>query len=193
MRPIVPLERRRYRIVIDVREMQTLSAAQIDDLIAILDGVIRTGASVGWVDPPPVDEARVYWQGVIRPGNLLICAFDNERIVATGQLELAQKENGIHRAEIAKVLVLPSRQGEGLGRLMMEALEDLARREKRTLIHLDTNADDSTNAFYQRLGWQIAGTIPDWARLGTDNQLHGTTFYYKRLPECPAQDPRTSM
>jgi GNAT superfamily N-acetyltransferase len=161
--------------------MQNLSTEQIDDLIAILDGVIRGGASVGWVDPPPLDEMRAYWQSVIRPGNLLICGFDGPTIVATGQLELAQKENGNHRAEIAKVLVLPSRQGQGLGRLIMEALEDLARREKRTLIHLDTNADDTTNAFYQRLGWQMAGTIPNWARLGTDGQLHGTTFYFKQL------------
>ena len=168
--------------------MQTLTEAQIDDLFAILDSVIRAGASVGWVDPPSVDEARSYWQGVIRPGNLLICGFDGDEIVATGQLELAQKENGIHRAEIAKVLVLPTRQGEGLGRLMMAALEVLAQRENRTLIHLDTNADDTTNAFYRRLGWQTAGTIPDWARLGTDGQLHGTTFYYKKLTDSAIQD-----
>jgi GNAT superfamily N-acetyltransferase len=167
--------------VIDVREMQSLTDQNIDDLTTILDGVIRSGASVGWVEPPSAHEARAYWAGVIRPGNLLICGFDGERIVATGQLELAQKENGRHRAEIAKVLVLPTRQGEGLGRLMMEALEAIARREGRTLVHLDTNADDTTNAFYQRLGWQVAGTIPDWARLGTDGQLHGTTFYFKQL------------
>ncbi len=167
--------------MIDVREVKSLTDKNLNDLAAILIGVINDGASVGWVDPPSIEEARTYWTGTIGGNNVLLCGFDGESIIATGQIELAGKANGRHRAEISKVLVLPSRQGEGLGRVMMTALEEIARREQRTLLHLDTNVDDTTNAFYQRLGWIAAGSIPDWALLGADGQLHGTTFYYKQL------------
>jgi GNAT superfamily N-acetyltransferase len=166
---------------IEIRTMTSLTDDDITALSEILIGVVAAGASVGWIQPPTIDEANAYWAGVIKPGNVLLCAFDGDRIVATGQLELAQRANGRHRAEVNKVLVQPSRQGKGLGRQMMIALETAARAEGRTLLHLDTNADDTTNAFYQRIGWSVAGTIPDWARSGTDDALHGTTFYYKQL------------
>lgn len=167
--------------MIEVCEVSDLTDAEIDDLAGILVGVIEGGASVGWATPPPVAEARAYWRGVIKPGVIVLVARDGERVIGTAQLELAQRENGRHRAEVAKVMVDPARKGEGIGRKLLDAVESIARREGRTLLHLDTTDGDPANAFYQHCGWTAIGTIPNWARFGADGRLFGTTFYYKIL------------
>ena len=169
------------QIVIEIAETTSLTDAEVEDLARILVGVIEGGASVGWVAPPPVEVARDYWRGVITPGIILLLARDGDQVVGTAQLELAQRENGRHRAEVGKVLVDPARKGQGIGRMLLDAIEAVAGREGRTLLHLDTTEGDPANAFYQRCGWTAIGTIPNWARFGPDGQLFGTTFYYKVL------------
>ncbi len=167
--------------MIFVREADALSDAELCELSVILIDVVNDGASVGWMNAPSAGQAHAYWTSTLHPGNVLLLAFDGDRVVGTAQLELAQRANGSHRAEVNKVLVHPDQQGKGIGRLLMAEVEATALRHGRTLLHLDTNEDDSTNAFYQRLGWIAAGTIPRWARSGPDNALHGTTFYYNVL------------
>lgn len=168
-------------VVIVISEVNRLTATDVDDLAGILVEVIEGGASVGWATPPPIEEARAYWRGAIKPGVILLVARDGDRLVGTAQLELAQRENGRHRTEVAKVMVDPARKGAGIGRMLLDAVESIARREGRTLLHLDTTEGDPANGFYQRCGWTAIGTIPNWARFGPDGRLFGTTFYYKIL------------
>ena len=118
---------------------------------------------------------------MIRPDNVLLIAEEGGHVVGSAQLELGQKDNAQHRAEVNKVLVRPERQGEGIGKRLMEAVERAATKRERTLLHLDTDQTDISNAFYLRCGYTPIGTIPNWARSGRDGQLHGTTFYYKSL------------
>ena len=167
--------------MIDVREVQTLTDVELSDLAEILISVVNDGASVGWLTAPSLEEALTYWKSTLRSGNVLLLAYEGDHVVGTAQLELAQRANGRHRAEVSKVLVHPAHQGNGIGRILMTEVELTAQRYGRTLLHLDTNEDDTTNAFYQRLSWIRAGTIPQWAGSGPNNELHGTTFYYKLL------------
>ena len=168
-------------IVVKIAEATSLTDGEVEDLARILIAVIEGGASVGWARPPSIEVAREYWRGVVKPGIVLLVATDGEQVVGTAQLELAQRENGRHRAEVAKVLVDPARKGAGIGRQLLDAVEAVARREGRTLLHLDTTEGDPANQFYQRCGWTPIGTIPNWARFGPDDKLFGTTFYYKVL------------
>ena len=85
-----------------------------------------------------------------------------------------------HRAEVNRLLVDPAYQRQGLGRVLMEALEQEAQVLGRTLLHLDTREGDTSNAFYRSLGWTEAGTIPMWAASAA-GELNGTVFYYKTL------------
>jgi len=165
---------------ITVREMTELSESHLDELVDILIGVVADGASVGYLPPLDPASARSYWEGVIRPGNILLVAERDGQIVGTGQLELAMRKNGNHRAEVNKVLVHPDNQRQGIGRQIMEALDDIARREGRTLLHLDTREGDGSNDLYSRIGYIEAGRIPDWAR-SADGTLHTTVFYFKKF------------
>lgn len=163
-----------------VREVASLSASDIDQLTDILVAVTADGASVGYLPPLDPAEARAYWEGVVRPGIVLLIAERDEKIVGTAQLEMAMKLNGRHRAEVNKVLVDPACQRQGIGGRLMEALEDVARREGRTLLHLDTREGDGSNDLYRRMGFTEAGRIPNWAR-SASGSLDATVFYYKLL------------
>ena len=162
------------------RVVTELSDAEIRRLAGILIGVVEAGASVGFMPPFNEEDARSYWRGVIAPDHVLLVAERDGAIVGTAQLELAMRANGRHRAEVGKVLVHPEAQGQGIGLLLLRALEDEARRLGRTTLHLDTREGDPANRLYQKAGYTQAGTIPAWAR-STDGTLAGTTFYFKLL------------
>jgi GNAT superfamily N-acetyltransferase len=125
--------------MIVTREVTELTERQASELADILIRIVLSGASVGWMDTPDPVRARMYWLSVVRPYNVLLIAEDEGRVVGTVQLELAQKENARHRAEVNKVLVHPDRQAEGIGRMLMDAVEESARSRGRTLLHLDTD------------------------------------------------------
>jgi len=59
-------------------------------------------------------------------------------------------------------------------------VHESARLQGRTLLVLDT-ASATAERLYERLGWQRAGVVPDYALL-PDGALCSTTFFYKRLP-----------
>ena len=161
-----------------IRTASTLTPEEIEQLVGLLVAVVDDGASIGFLPPLDLDEARAYWAGVLKPGVVLLVAEEAGRIVGSGQLHLEQRANGRHRAEIAKLMVDPTVRGRGLGRRLMERLEAIAREEGRTLLVLDTREGDPSNALYRSLGWVEAGRIPHYAR-SANGELHTTVFYYK--------------
>jgi GNAT superfamily N-acetyltransferase len=101
-------------------------------------------------------------------------------IAGTVQLDLEQRANGNHRAEVMKLMVLSAARRQGLGRTLMEAAESEARRLGRTTLVLDTRQGDPSETLYRAMGWEPAGAIPRYAR-SADGALHTTVFYYKLL------------
>ena len=170
-----------------IRRAAILSPEECRQLSEILVSVVAAGASVGFLPPFSMQDAETYWRNVIAPETVLLVAERDGRIIGTGQLELAMRANGWHRAEVCKVLVHPAVQGQGIGRQLMLALEHEARALGRTLLHLDTREGDHANRLYQRAGYTEAGTIPNWA-LDAEGTLKGTTFYYKVLEPVDAQN-----
>ena len=167
--------------MVTIEQVDALADREVADLAEILIGVVAEGYSIGYMTPPTVEDATAYWKGIIGPNIRLLLAKSGDRVVGTAQLELATRENGLHRAEVNKVLVHPDHHGQGIGKRLMVEIEALARREGRTLLYLDTNENDPANEFYGRTGWTKAGTIPNWAGSPRDGQVHGTTFYYELL------------
>jgi GNAT superfamily N-acetyltransferase len=166
--------------MLTIRETAVIEEGEYDPLAGILIGVVEDGASVGFLPPLASAQAIGYWRGVIAPGVRLLLAERDGRIVGAAQLMLAMRANGSHRAEVGKVLVHPDAQRQGIGRALITAIEPIARREGRTLLHLDTREGDGSNALYQSLGYIEAGKIPAFAR-SRNGELHTTVFYYKQL------------
>jgi ribosomal protein S18 acetylase RimI-like enzyme len=90
------------------------------------------------------------------------------------------RANGLHRAEVAKLMVHRAARRRGIARALMLALEDHARRLGRTTLVLDTRQGDPSERLYQSLGYQLAGAIPEYAR-SADGTLDATAIYYRLL------------
>ena len=163
-------------------------------LVALLRDVVDGGASVGFLPPLGAEEAGGYWDGVAKAlqggRRLWIARSADGTIVGSIQLDLEQRANGNHRAEVMKLMVLTATRRQGLGRALMEAAETEACRLDRTTLVLDTRQGDPSEALYLGMGWQAAGAIPRYAR-SADGTLHATVFYFKllNLPLTPPPPP----
>ena len=102
------------------------------------------------------------------------------RLLGTVTLLLDCPENQPHRAEIAKLMTRPSARGRGVARALVREVERIAVQRGRTLLTLDTAADDGAAGFYERLGYCKVGAIPDYA-LKPHGGLVATIIYFKRL------------
>jgi ribosomal protein S18 acetylase RimI-like enzyme len=170
--------------VIEVLDAERARAARAE-LVALLRDVVDAGASVGFLPPLGADEAGRYWDGVaavLGDGSrrLWIARGGSRVIVGTVQLELEQRPNGCHRAEVMKLMVHTGARRRGIGRALMLAAEAEARNGGRTTLVLDTRRGDPSEALYLSLGWQLGGIIPRYAR-SADGALDPTAFYYRLL------------
>jgi ribosomal protein S18 acetylase RimI-like enzyme len=117
---------------------------------------------------------------VLNPEVILFVAKINNQIVGSVQLHLCTKQNGGHRAEIAKLMTHPNYRRIGIGRLLMQKAEERANQESRSLLILDTREGDPSNHLYTSMGYIQAGRIPNYAK-SANGELHATIFYYKNL------------
>lgn len=159
------------------------AAALIEQLADLLLDCVEGGASVSFMLPMARDTALRFWQktidGVARGERTLLVAEDERGVAGSVQLVTDTPENQPHRADVAKLLVHRRAREAGIGRRLMEAVEDAAREQGRTVLVLDT-ANPAAERLYARLGWQRVGTIPDFA-LMPDGALCATTLFYKQL------------
>ena len=164
------------------------STALRTQLCNLLRDAVEGGASVGYVLPVAKSLLEQYWQGVFadvaRGSLILLVAEQEEQIVGSAQLSLSMKPNGMHRAEVQKVLVQRLMRRRGLGGDLMRAIERVARELGRSLLVLDTETNSGGQQLYATLGYQAAGVIPNFA-LATTPGLGAahvpTTYMYKLL------------
>lgn len=158
--------------------------AHRDALAAVLHDVVERGASIGFMAPFSVDDARAAFDVMLAEveagRRLLLAAFDGDRLVGTVQVILAVPANQPHRGEITKLLVHGDARRRGLARRLMEAAEDEARAAGKTLLVLDAVTGGDAARLYDRMGWTTVGTIPDYA-LYPDGRICDTTVFFKRL------------
>jgi ribosomal protein S18 acetylase RimI-like enzyme len=158
--------------------------ASLDGLATVLADCVAGGASVSYLEPFGLTDARAAFDGfaaeVDQGRRLLLAAFDGDEIVGTVQVILALPPNQPHRAEIAKLLVHRSARNRGIAQLLMNHAEAEARAEGRTLLVLDTVTGDPAERLYERLGWTKVGVIPGYA-LYPDGRPCATTVFFKNL------------
>jgi len=153
-------------------------------LAQLLLDAVENGASVGFMADLDVDQAQAWSDGLkeeVASGNLLLwVVVQDERVLASTQLALCQKANGLNRAEVQKLLVLSDARRRGLGQQLMQALEQTARQLKRGLLYLDTEAGSPAEAFYRSLGYSRVGELPDYCQ-SPDGRYTPTAIYFKTL------------
>ncbi|MCQ6562986.1 GNAT family N-acetyltransferase [Paenibacillus mendelii] len=164
---------------VTIQEILSMEPVICEQLAELLIHVVEDGASLGFLSPLGYKDAMKYWEQVIAPDVMVWAAMREGRLVGTIQLHLAMKPNSTHRAEVAKLMVHPSSRRSGIARLLMQAAEDRAKEESRSLLILDTRSGDPSNLLYRSMGYIEAGRIPNYAR-SSSGELHETVLYYKQ-------------
>ncbi|KHN90269.1 GNAT family N-acetyltransferase [Pectobacterium actinidiae] len=166
-----------------IEQLSTLSESR-DELVTLLNDCVESGASIGFLAPLEAGEAERYWQGVAADlaegGRTLLIAREAGRIAGAVQISYCPKKNGIHRAEVEKLMVHTAFRQRGIAQQLMAEVERQAQAHQRTLLVLDTRTNDTASILYRKLGYQEAGQIPQFAR-SSAGTLDGTTFFYKLL------------
>jgi GNAT superfamily N-acetyltransferase len=175
---------------IEVRRLDSFGETELEGLARVLHDCVHGGASVSFMLPMSLSKAADYWRATgaaaLRGEIVVLAAYEADAIVGTVSLLLKQPENQPHRADVAKMLVHRSVRRRGVGALLLEAVEDAARRAGKTLLVLDT-ASAEAERVYTRGGWQLVGEIPDYA-LWPGGGLCPTSVFYKRLSPSPSGD-----
>ncbi|MFE8700150.1 GNAT family N-acetyltransferase [Cytobacillus sp. FJAT-54145] len=166
--------------MIVITELKEMDEQHREELSNLLIKVVEEGASVGFLPPIDLSVAKDYWRNLLCPEvHLFVTKLDGE-IVGSIQLHLSTKENGLHRAEIAKLMAHPDVRRKGIGRALIHKAEEQAKKEDRTLIVLDTREGDPSNQLYRSLGYIQAGRVPNYAK-SASGELEATIIYYKEL------------
>ncbi|WP_155591163.1 GNAT family N-acetyltransferase [Lysinibacillus cavernae] len=164
---------------IEIYEIRTISE-DIEELSELLKTVVDEGASVGFLPPLAQEQATTYWQTALAPEVILFIAKINNRVAGSIQLHLMTKPNGMHRAEICKLMTHPNFRRNGIGRSLMQKAEERAKQENRSLLVLDTREGDPSNRLYKSLDYQEVGKIPGYV-ISQDGDLEATVIYYKSI------------
>jgi acetyltransferase len=165
-----------------------LDASAIDDarpqLVELLLDTVLEGASLGFLATIDAREADAYWRGVrtaVATGaRVLIVAAQEGALAGTVQLDLCQKPNGLHRAELQKMMVHTRVRRRGIGGVLLRAAEAEALELGRGLLVLDTEAGSGAEQLYHGLGYTRVGEVPNYA-CTPDGRWHPTAIYYKSL------------
>jgi len=156
----------------------------IQQLSQLLVGCIDNDSSIGFLPPLSDQQAKAYWQTVnedLQQQNKVILIMESQqKMVACVQLALVIKANGLHRAEVEKLMVDKSVRGKGIATKLMLAVEDKAKQINRTLLVLDTRKGDPASKLYLKLGFEMVGEIPNFA-LSASGSLDATVYFYKNI------------
>jgi GNAT superfamily N-acetyltransferase len=172
-------------VPVEVKRLDVNAArAALDQLATVLQDAVEGGDSVSFMDGFSVSDARAFYESLLpeveQGTRVLLAAYDDGELVGTVQLVHAWPPNSQHRADVAKLLVHRQARGKGVGRALMERLEQEARGDGKSLLILDTVSGRAADRLYERLGWTRLGTVPDYAR-DPDGSFCDATFFYKHL------------
>ncbi len=155
----------------------------LEHLCAVMTNCVNEGASIGYLTPFDLNDARTFWvfvQTTLESGaRRMLVAEEGGCIIGTIQIGLDMPPNGRHRADIMKLMVDPTARKQGIGKALMLAAEAIADEENRTLLVLDT-AGDEAERLYKALGWTVTGKVPNYA-CSTSGVLEATTIMWKVL------------
>lgn len=170
-------------------EIQQLNADEVQnalpELAEMLQASVSQGASIGFVMPFTLEQAQAFWRRLLpaieREDRILLVARQAGRVVGTVQLLLDMPDNGRHRAEVVKLMVHPQARRQGIARELMLQIQQRAIQHQRHLLVLDTLTGDTAEGMYRQLGFQLAGSIPQYARASNGSALDATSYMYKLL------------
>ena len=159
----------------DVSDVEVRAVTAVDDalraeLLACWTDVNNAGGAVGFV--PPVTAADVapvldrLLAGVTSGRDVLALLTVDGETAGFACLVGSSSPLRRHWGRVLRVQVHPSRQGQGLGRMLMAGVHDIACSRGWEFLQLTARGGTGVDAFYRRLGYAEHGRLPGAIRVG---------------------------
>jgi GNAT superfamily N-acetyltransferase len=126
------------------------------------------------------DLEAMHRAALAEPGRIVLVARADGQVVAMAHLVPSGAANAPHRAEVQRVAVAERVRGTGVGRRLMAAVEENALERGLTLLWLTTHDGSEACGFYEAVGYEKLGVMPDYS-LRPDGTLSPGAFYSKVL------------
>lgn len=139
-------------------------------LLTCWTDVSNAGGAVGFV--PPVTEDDVspvldkLLEGVHSGRDVLAVLGVDGQVAGFAAVVGSSSPLRRHWAMVLRVQVHPSRQGEGLGRVLMHGVHDVARARGWEFLSLSARGGTGVDGFYRGLGYTEYGRLPGAIRVG---------------------------
>lgn len=91
----------------------------------------------------------------VQNGHHFLLAKEDNMALGFVSYEHNYKQEPVTR--IHKIYILPQTQGKGIGKLLIDAVEDLAKENHSVALSLNVNRFNKALTFYQKIGFEIIG------------------------------------
>lgn len=168
---------------IRVDKINTLGAADMENLCQATQDAISDGIGFSWVTPPIREMMESYWNGVLLvPERELFGGWLDGTLCASVQLLRPgkNKETSYFSAGIESHFVAPWARGHGLARMLLQAAEREAASSGFTVLRLSVReTQEAALQLYQDNGYVRWGILPYHEFVG--GQMVAGHYFYKKL------------
>jgi GNAT superfamily N-acetyltransferase len=157
------------RAVSEVRAVSDVGDVLRQELLSCWTDVTNAGGAVGFVPPVTEDDVVPLLDKLldgVRSGRDVLALLTVDDATAgfasvVGSLSPLRR----HWGTVLRVQVHPSRQGQGLGRVLMAGVHDIARARGWEFLHLAARGGTGIDDFYRGLGYTEVGRLPGTIRV----------------------------
>ena len=157
----------------EVRAVSDVDDSLRRELLSCWTDVTNAGGAVGFVPPVTEDDVAPVLDGLLEGvrSNRAVLALLTVDGATAGFATLVGSSSPLRRhwATVLRVQVHPSRQGQGLGRVLMAGVHDIARSRDLEFLYLGARSGTGVDAFYRGLGYTEYGRLPGAIRAGPDD------------------------
>ena len=146
---------------------ELLTPGVIDQAAVLLQSLVRTGAALGWVDPPSTtavaDLLRDVAADVPSGDAALVLAWSGTQLAGLGYWRRYTRATHRPHADLEKVAIGPREQSRGIGRLVVAKLIEAAADAQVEVLTLDLRGDNvQAERLYESLGFLRYGVLRDF-------------------------------
>jgi acetyltransferase len=129
---------------------------------------------------PATDLEALHAAALGDPARIVLLAEVDGDVAGMAHVAPSGAANAPHRAEVQRVAVSEEARGAGVGRELMEAVEEAALGRGITLLWLTTHDASDACAFYEAVGYTKLGVMEEYSQR-PDGSVAAAAFYYKVL------------
>ncbi len=153
----------------EVRAVPSVDETLRGELLTCWTDVTNAGGAVGFVPPVTPDDVvpllDKMLDGIGSGRDVLALHTVDGATAGFASVVGSLSPLRLHWGTVLRVQVHPSRQGQGLGRVLMDGVHDIARGRGWEFLHLTARSGTGVDGFYRGLGSTEVGRLPGALRV----------------------------